>query len=82
MNLSKIKKAITHIVLIIFSLSVIIPFILIILNSLKTDTESLIFNLSLPEVPQFSNYVVVFEKANVPQAMFNGLVISICSVII
>ncbi len=54
----------------------VIPFILILLNSVKNEKESSIMNLSLPQEYMFQNYLTVFEQGKILQGFFNGMFIS------
>ena len=49
-------------------------------TSLKTNSEYQQNRVGLPVDPRFENYSYVFEKANIPQAMFNSFVIMALSV--
>lgn len=62
--------------LLVFALYAI-PFILILLNSVKNEKESSIMKLSLPQEYAFKNYVTVFEQGNIVQGFFNGMFLSI-----
>ena len=55
------------------SLSIIIPLIVIVVNSLKTQGESYDLNLSLPARPIFENFATVIERGNLIVAFFNSL---------
>lgn len=54
----------------------IIPFVLILFNSVKNESESSIMNLSLPSEYVFENYVTVFVQGNITRGLFNGVFIS------
>ena len=76
-----LKKICIYLVLLVVSLFVMLPIYLIVVNSLKTEAESVVLNLAPPAIFQFSNYLKVIQKANIPRAMFNGLLVSVFSVI-
>lgn len=63
--LDKIGKALLYIIIIISSLSMILPFIWMLSASLKTDIQVFDFPIKwIPDVPQWSNYVVIWQKIN------------------
>jgi raffinose/stachyose/melibiose transport system permease protein len=76
-----LKLVILYAVLTILALIVLVPFILVLLNSFKDISESSVVNLSLPKRLLFSNYSDVFEKADIFRAMKNGIIESVISVI-
>ena len=55
------------------SLLVIIPLMLVFLNSFKADGETLNMSLALPKTWNFSNFAVVIEKGKLVQSFFNSL---------
>ncbi|MBI9096033.1 MAG: carbohydrate ABC transporter permease [Sphaerochaeta sp.] len=78
-----------HIVteLVSLSLAVVlygIPFIFILLNSLKTRREAGLMKLSLPSPIQFQNYAEVFTQNDyiVVRSFFNSIVITALSIVI
>ena len=62
------------------SLIVLIPLLLIAVNSFKTAGESVILTLALPETWQFRNYPEVFANTNIISTFFNSVFISVLSI--
>ncbi len=62
------------------SLTVIVPFYMIIVNSLKTSAEANLLTIWLPKDLQWGNYISVIETAHLLRAFFNSLLISSVSV--
>lgn len=52
------------------------PFILVILNSLKSEVESSVLSFEPPKEWLFSNYATVFEGGNAGQALVNGFIVA------
>ena len=63
-------------VCLIFSLVVLVPFALILLNSLKPSAEAAFFSLSLPSVYKWENFVNAFVKGHMLRSYFNSIAIS------
>jgi len=63
--------------LIILMLIFVFPFIMVVLNSVKTDGDFLTNPLSLPSVFVFSNFPKAFEKMNFINAFFNSLTVTV-----
>lgn len=81
--MKKISRKIVYYAGTIFCMLVfLIPLWMVFVNSLKDKKGASRFDISLPEVWQFENYVQVFQEANVGRAFINGLVISVGSVAI
>ena len=64
----------------ILSITLIIPLILILINSFKTSQAASDMNLSFPVTFQFSNYLTVIQKGKLDIAFFNSLIYSVFSV--
>ncbi len=80
MRAQKIRLHTLEILLWIFSLVVIIPLLLILVNSVKTPAETNILTLRLPEVWQFGNFAEVFRQTNIIRAFFNSIVVTVVSI--
>lgn len=81
MNVSKtLTKTIRYFVLIIFFCLYILPFILVLLNSLKERTEIISNPLSIPKSINFANYLSAMEKMNFAHSFMNSLIITVFSV--
>lgn len=57
----------------VFSLTVLIPFAVMLVNSLKTREESYSMTLRLPRAVQFQNYLVVIEQGKIIPSFLNSL---------
>lgn len=63
----------------LLSLVVIIPYVVVLINSFKTDAEATVLTLSLPESWKWMNYLVVIEKGNLAISFFNSMLHSFTS---
>ena len=54
----------------------LIPFYYVIVNSLKTEEEASVLNLSLPSVWRFDNFMVSFREGYMLRGLINSLVIA------
>lgn len=77
-----VSRVVANIIAILLSLTVLIPLIVLILNSFKTVGESNIMSLSLPKVWQPQNYKVVVEQGKLVSSFFNSLIYSTFSVVL
>ena len=84
--MGKIGKTAGHIVgnivAIFISLVVLIPLVVLLLNSLKTSAEADKMTLSLPTEWVFENYSIVVEQGKLISSFFNGLLYAAGSVVI
>ena len=62
--------------------TVLIPFGLIVLNSLKTTQESARMNMKWPAALEFGNYLEVIREGHMLRSFFNSLLIAVFCVII
>ena len=67
MRAQKIKRTVLAVFMWLLSLIVLIPLLLIIINSFKTSAEADIMTLKLPEVWQFANFAVAVTESNIFQ---------------
>lgn len=82
-SLKKIVGTITiNIVALFTSLIVLIPLVVLFLNSFKTQGESNKMSLSLPKEWIFANYKTVIEQGKLVSSFFNSLLYATCSVLI
>ncbi|MGO4276127.1 carbohydrate ABC transporter permease, partial [Paenibacillus sp. TAF58] len=58
------------------ALLILIPFLMILINSFKDIRESALFGLSLPTEWQFSNYKDIFAQAHIVHGFMNSFLIS------
>lgn len=84
--MGKTGKTICHVlgnaVAAMISLIVIIPLLVLFLNSFKTSGEANRMTLSLPKEWRFENYGKVIEQGKLLSSFLNGLMYAFCSVII
>lgn len=71
-----------NLVALFISLIVIVPLIVLFLNSFKTSAEANKMTLSLPKEWVLENYSVVIEQGKLISSFFNGLLYATCSVVI
>lgn len=77
-----IGHVIGNLVSIFISLIVMIPLVVLFLNSFKTSAEANTMTLSLPKEWVLENYSVVIEQGKLISSFFNGLLYATCSVIV
>ncbi|NSB16911.1 carbohydrate ABC transporter permease [Clostridium beijerinckii] len=77
-----IGSVIANIVTIFISLLVLIPMVVLFLNSFKTQGESNKMSLSLPKEWVFANYKTVIEQGKLVSSFLNSLLYATCSVLI
>lgn len=65
-----------------FSLLMLIPLVLIVVNAFKSDSEALTMTLSLPKEWDFSNFAVVIEKGKLARSFLNSLLYAGCATIL
>ncbi|ANB61340.1 carbohydrate ABC transporter permease [Anoxybacteroides amylolyticum] len=83
MNISKtLTKFVRYIVLVIFFCLYILPFILVVLNSLKERTEIISNPLSIPKSFNLANYFSAMEKMNFTHSFMNSLIVTVFSVVL
>lgn len=68
--------------MLLLSLIVIIPFLIMILGSLKNNIEVTAFNLALPSEWQWGNYPQVIIEGKMLRAFLNGVFITVMAVIL
>lgn len=56
--------------------SYLVPMVIIVLNSLKTEAEAKTFDLKLPAKAQWSNFGIVLSNRDVLRGLVNGLIIA------
>lgn len=77
-----IGSVIANIVTIFISLLVLIPMVVLFLNSFKSQGESNKMSLSLPKEWIFANYKTVIEQGKLVSSFLNSLLYATCSVLI
>lgn len=78
----KVTKIIANIVACIFSIIMLLPMYVILVNSFKTQKEANSMNALFPEHWMFENYVTVFERANILQGFRNSFGYALVSTLI
>lgn len=74
----KIGMVVVYIILILWAVTTIFPFIWVLLNSVKPSSEVLTSSFALPKEFTWGNYTNAFSKLNVARAYKNSLIISGC----
>jgi raffinose/stachyose/melibiose transport system permease protein len=83
MNSKKIAKSIfLNILAWLLSLIVLVPFLVIIINSLKTSGEATVLTLTLPRKLMFENYLIVFEQGKLGTSYLNSIFHSVASTLL
>lgn len=78
----RILAIIGNIITIFISLVVMIPLIVLFLNSFKSSSEANRMTLSLPKEWVFENYATVIEQGKLISSFFNGLLYATASVVL
>lgn len=78
----KVGHVIANIISLFISLIVLIPLVVLFLNSFKTSAESSTMTLSLPTEWVTENYATVIEQGKLISSFFNGMIYATGSVII
>ncbi|MFV0528893.1 MAG: carbohydrate ABC transporter permease [Lachnospiraceae bacterium] len=78
----RISGIIKNVVIWIISLIMLVPVMLIVLNSFKTQEEAAKMTLSLPTEWVFTNFQTVIEKGKLIESFFNSLLYSASATII
>ena len=78
----KIWHAAANILSVVISLIVLIPLVVLFVNSFKTSAEANQMTLSLPETWMFENYATVIEQGKLVTSFFNGLLYATGSVVV
>ncbi|MFC5404931.1 carbohydrate ABC transporter permease [Cohnella soli] len=66
----------------LLALLFVVPLLLIVINSLKTQTEADLMNLAWPKSFQWGNYETVIEKGKLMRAFRNSMIIAVGSVLL
>lgn len=81
-NKKLLENIIKYIVISGLLLVYIVPFVFVLINSLKVRKDVVANPLSIPSTFKFSNYIDAFQKMNYGHAFFNTLIITVLSVLI
>lgn len=71
-----------NLVAVILSIIVLVPFLVVLVNSVKTQAESDTMLLTLPHTYQWQNYLTVIREGNLGRTFLNSLFLSVFSVVI
>lgn len=71
---TRIGNMINNLVILALSLIVVVPILIVVFNSFKTQAEAASFTLSLPSSFSLDNYAEVFRTSNIGRAMLNGTI--------
>lgn len=69
----KIKSILMNVIAILVSLIMIMPIVLIVINSLKATGEAMTMTIDLPKRIDLSNFGTVIEKGKLMRSFFNSL---------
>lgn len=81
-NQKIVYKIIKQLIACILSGLVIIPFLVILTNSFKTESEAALMDLSFPKTFRWENYSVAIERGKLITSFFNSSLYSITATII
>lgn len=81
-NKKKILEVTKQIIACILSGIVIIPFLVILVNSFKTESEAAIMDLSLPKSFKWENYSIAIERGKLATSFLNSSLYSVSATII
>lgn len=79
---TKGKRMLLFLVVLLISTVYIIPILMMLLGSFKTQGEALALDLSLPSHFEFQNYVHVIETGSILRGYMNSLIITVFSVVV
>ena len=79
---SSLGKAARHIVLIIWCITTVFPFLWVLLISFKSNNQIYTKPFSFPDPIVTTNFPTVFQKLNIPSGLFNSLVYSLATVVL
>ncbi|WP_022882786.1 carbohydrate ABC transporter permease [Gryllotalpicola ginsengisoli] len=74
--------SVSHVLLVIWSIVVIVPFLWVILSSFKTTKEILANPFSLPAHWQFENYAHAWTDAGIGRYFLNTVIVVACALVI
>lgn len=76
MKIRILKRTLLFLLLIFVMIIILYPFMLMVLTSLKSESELFTNNVGFPESPKFSNYIEVFKVAEIPRLFANSVIIT------
>ena len=81
-NQKVIRRIIKQLIACILSGIVLVPFLVIVVNSLKTESEAALMDLSPPKSFRWENYSVAIERGKLITSFFNSSLYSVTATII
>lgn len=79
---ARVNLVVMQILAILFAAVVVVPFLMILLNSFKGVREAALFRLALPQEWVFSNYPTVLQQSRILRGFMNSFIISFSVVIV
>jgi raffinose/stachyose/melibiose transport system permease protein len=64
------------------SLMVILPFLIILVNSFKSDTEAALMDLRLPKTFRWENYLIAIKRGKLVTSFFNSMIYSVAATLL
>jgi len=74
-----VNATLSHVLMSIWSIVVIVPFLWTVLSSLKTTKQILSDPFGLPDVPHWENYANAWNNAEIGRFFFNTLIVVACA---
>ena len=72
----KISKVLIYLILSLWAITTIFPFVWVVINSFKPSIEVVTSSFSLPKIFTFDNYINAFHNQNILGSYFNSFIIS------
>lgn len=82
MSQKKLWTLLRNVFAVLLSLSMFLPLLLVLINSLKTQPEAASMSIALPSSLEWSNYSVVIEQGKLVQSFFNSLLYASASTVL
>ena len=82
MKRAVVSRSLVQLAAVLMAAVVIVPFLVIVLNSLKNVRESALFGFSLPTEWRWDNYLAVLSRAHIGRGFRNSVVISAFTVLV
>jgi ABC-type glycerol-3-phosphate transport system permease component len=76
-NVGKFSHAMIQIVFILLTISLVFPFLWLVLNSFKTNVEFYKDIWAFPEVPQIQNYIKAWTEVGLSKYFLNSVVVTL-----
>ena len=76
-NVGKFSHAVIQIVFILLTISLVFPFLWLVLNSFKTNIEFYKDIWAFPEIPQIQNYVKAWTEVGLSKYFLNSVVVTL-----